>query len=67
MGKYIDYFELYDKFIELNSDGKKTLYHKKALTLFFLERYNEALVAVNSALKLESENIECINLKGIFS
>ena len=66
MGKHIDSLELYDKCIELNSDGK-TLYHKKALTLFFLERYNEALVAVNSALKLESENIECINLKGIFS
>ena len=64
MGKHMESLNLYHKCIELDPNNV-ILYYNKARVLIKLERYEEALDAINVALVFDSKDIQFLNSKGI--
>jgi tetratricopeptide (TPR) repeat protein len=64
MGKHSESLNLYHKCVELDSNNV-ILYYNQARVLIKLERYEEALDAINIALVFDSNDIQFLNSKGI--
>ena len=65
MGKYEDSIDLYQKCIEIEPN-QFDFHAKKANSFFSLEKYDEAILAINRSLELNANDSFVIDLKSLY-